>query len=65
MGSTERQLIEEGGYKDMKKTFILPSLEVKEFDRTNIVTESGTPAETNMSKAEEVLVGVDYVKVTL
>lgn len=49
----------------MKKTFILPSLEVKEFDRTNIVTESGTPAETNMSKAEEVLVGVDYVKVSL
>ena len=50
----------------MKKTFILPSLEVKEFDRINMITESGTPAETNMGKAEEALAGAAYVvRVTL
>ncbi|MDO5397438.1 MAG: hypothetical protein Q4G33_05865 [bacterium] len=55
----------------MKKTFITPSLEVKKFNRGNIITLSGEVTETNVDMAIEKAVdtyGVsvkDVIKVSL
>ena len=58
-----------GRIEQMKKTFILPSLEVKEFDRVSILTVSGdtpdTPEVTNLQKAEEALQGIATARITL
>lgn len=40
----------------MKKTFMTPSMEVKEFNRLSILTASGAdPAQTNEGKAKTAL----------
>lgn len=54
----------------MKKTFIIPSLEVKEFNRNSVVTLSGEgtnpePSVTNEKKAVDYMGETKYVKITL
>lgn len=54
----------------MKKTFIIPSLEVKEFNRNSVVTLSGEGTNpdtqvTNEKKAVEYMGETKYVTITL